>query len=452
VRCVCERLLCLIIHLAKKFGAVIREPKNRKALHCLLLRGGVHEPAGGARMPDPSPRTEAARTQWVAVGSIAAGTFVLVTTEFLPIGLLSQIAADMHVPEGTAGLSVTGPGFIAALAAPILAVAAGRIDRRLIILLLTAAIVAANLIGALAPTFGMLMIGRLILGLAVGGLWTFAVAVGRRLVPESAGARATSVISAGISAGTIFGMPVGALCGDLIGWRAVFAANAVLSLLVLLVQMRFLPRLAASAAIRIGQLRAFAKIRMAAIGLLAAGLIAGAHFIGYTFLEPFLRGTLGLGQTGVALVLAGYAAAGIVGAFAGERLAVLDVRRALVMAALLMAVSVPATAVAASLPAAAVLLVMVWGMAFGAVPVCVQIWMYQSSPKLYEAGSALMVSAFQISLAAGSALGGFLVNARGLSAAFAVSGVVSFLGAAAVTILGRALLPRPGKRAGDVSR
>lgn len=366
---------------------------------------------------------------WPGVASIAAGTFVLVTTEFLPIGLLSPLAADLRVSEGVAGLSVTAPGFIAAIAGPLLALLAGNIDRRIVVIAFTVSIMVSNLIAAIAPNFAVFLVGRLVLGLAVGGLWTFAIAVGRRLVPESAGARATSIISIGISAGTVFGMPVGAVFGHLVGWRAVFAANAVLGLAVLLLQCRFLPRIAASTAIGARHLFEFARVPMARVGLIASGLIAGGHFIAYTFLEPFLRSTLALGQTGVALALAGYAIAGIIGSFLGERLAVHNVRRAFTISAAVLGLSVLAAAATAGTPVGAIAMVLIWGTAFGAWPVCVQIWMFTSSPKLYEAGSALMVSAFQISLAAGATIGGLLVDSMGVGTAFLASGVVAIAGA-----------------------
>ena len=364
---------------------------------------------------------------WPGVWSIAAGIFLLVTTEFLPIGLMSPFARDMRISEGVAGFTVTAPGFVAALAAPVLTVLARDADRRTVVLTLSGAIVLSNLIGALAPNFAVFLVGRFVLGLAVGGLWTFAVAVGRRLVPESAGARATSIISAGISAGTVFGMPVGAVAGDWAGWRTVFAVNAALGLLVVLLQLAFLPRLPTGAAIDVRKLFAFAKIRMARIGLLASGFIASGHFIAYTFLEPYLRDVLGFGQSGVALALTGYAVAGIAGSFAGERFAVRDIRGAFIASAGAVGVTVIAAAASQSVPA--IVSVMAWGFAFGAVPVSVQMWMFTSSPRLYEAGSALMVSAFQIALSAGAAIGGLLVDASGIKSAFVIGGVVCIAGA-----------------------
>lgn len=367
-------------------------------------------------------------TPWLAVASIAAGTFALVTTEFLPIGLLSRIAADLHVTEGVAGLSVTAPGLIAALAGPILLLLANSVDRRTVIVGLTVAIFVSNLIGAMAPTFAIFLVGRVVLGIAVGGLWTFAVAVGRRLVPESAGHRATSIISIGISAGTVFGVPVGAVFGDLVGWRIVFATNGGFALLVVLLQLRLLPAIKIDAAIRFSHLLEFGKIPMARVGLIASGVIAAGHFIAYTYLEPYLRNALKLEQTGVALVLAGYAFTGIFGSFLGERLAVYNIRRAFVISAAVLGLSVIGAILTVQTQGSAIVMVLLWGIAFGAWPVCNQIWMYASSPKLYEAGSALMVSAFQISLSAGATIGGLLVDGRGIAAAFLVGGVVAVLG------------------------
>ena len=156
---------------------------------------------------------------WLAVTSIAVGTFAMVTTEFLPIGLLTAIAGDLGVSEGTAGLMVTVPGIVAAITAPVVTVAAGSIDRRILVVLLTALIVLSNVVAWLTPTFTIMLLGRVLLGLCVGGFWTFAAAIGRRLVPEASGGRATALIIAAISVGTVVGVPAGAMIGELASWR-----------------------------------------------------------------------------------------------------------------------------------------------------------------------------------------------------------------------------------------
>lgn len=389
---------------------------------------------------EPIMPEQSIRSGWIPVWSIAAGTFLLVTSEFLPIGMLSRLATSLHVSEGTAGLAVTAPGFVAAIAAPLLAMLVRDIDRRIIVITLTATIVLSNLVAFLAPSFPVFLIARLILGLGVGGLWTFAVAAGRRLVPETAGARATSIISLGISAGTVFGMPIGAVVADWVGWRPAFAANALFGVIVVLVQLAFLPRVSATSAIDVSRLVAFAKVPMAQIGFVASGLAIGGHFLAYTFLEPFLRGTLGFGREGVPVVLAGYAVAGIVGAFLGEHLGVRNIRLAFAAGAVVVGISAMLTIGLAGTPVAAIATVMIWGVAFGAVPVCLQIWMHAASPKLFEAGSALMVSAVQIALAGGAATGGALVDRAGIPSAFVVGGAVCMIGGLVALLSRRVVL------------
>lgn len=140
---------------------------------------------------------------WAAVASIAMGTFALVTTEFLPVGLLTGISADLQVTEGTAGLLITMPGVVAAFAAPLLTIAAGRIDRRFVLWLLTAIIAVSNIVAALSPNLAVMLMARILLGIGVGGFWAFAAGVGVRLVPAGSAGRATAIILAGISIGTV---------------------------------------------------------------------------------------------------------------------------------------------------------------------------------------------------------------------------------------------------------
>jgi predicted MFS family arabinose efflux permease len=229
-------------------------------------------------------------------------------------------------------------------------------------------------------------------------------------------------------------LPIGMLSPIVAGFRV---TEGMAGLLVILAQVRLLPRLPTIVPINVARLMDFARVPMARIGLIASGFAAAGHFIAYTFLEPYLRDSLAFGPSGVALALTGYAVAGIAGAFAGEHLATRNIRRALAVSSAAVGLFVVAAATFAGAPTAAVIMVMLWGFAFGAVPVCVQVWMFTSSPRLYEAGSALMVSAFQIALAAGAAIGGLLVDSSGIGAAFLVAGVVCVAGAF-VPLLSRA--------------
>src|SRR5260370_5028026 len=148
---------------------------------------GNHAPENG----DSSPLRS-----WLAVGSVTIGAFAFVTTEFLPVGLLPQIARDLGVTPGTAGLMVTIPGVIAAISAPGMMLGAGRIDRRQILLMLSVLLLGSNLISAFASNFASMLLGRAILGAGLCGFWTLALAASGRLVrPPDAANPTASLLS-----------------------------------------------------------------------------------------------------------------------------------------------------------------------------------------------------------------------------------------------------------------
>jgi len=373
---------------------------------------------------------------WLAVASVALGTFAMVTSEFLPIGLLGAIAHDLGVAEGRAGLMVTVPGFTAAFAAPAAALLAGRADRRALLLVLSALILGSNLMVAGAHGFRMLLAGRVLLGLCVGGFWAFAAAVGRRLVPEASGDRATAIVLAGISAGTVLGVPMATAIGNGLGWRGAFIVVALLALATGLAQLVLLPRLPGGEGPGVRSLPLLLHNRTLVKGLGAAALLAGGHFIAYTYLEPFLSHAAGLGGALLSLVLAAYGLAGIVGTFAAERLAARGLRLSFAAVGTLLALAMGGLALIGAHPVAAGLLVTLWGLAFGAVPVCVQLWVFRAAPRQSETGAALMVTVFQLALAAGAGGGGWLVDHASLPAAYA-AGALTALSAALLLLSSR---------------
>jgi predicted MFS family arabinose efflux permease len=374
---------------------------------------------------------------WLAVAAVALGTFAMVTSEFLPIGLLGSMARELGVAEGRAGLMVTVPGFTAAFAAPAAALMAGRLDRRTLLLLLSALILGSNLLVATAASFDVLLAGRVLLGLCVGGFWAFAAAAARRLVPAASGDRATALVLAGISAGTVLGVPLATAIGNSLNWRWAFVLVALLALGAGIAQMLLLPRLPNAERAGWHALPALLRNRSLGTGLVAAALLAGGHFAAYTYLEPFLSHAAGFGSGGVSLAMAAYGLAGIIGTFGGERLASRSLRYAFIAVGILLGAAIGGLALFGVHGLQAVTLVVLWGLAFGAVPVCVQLWVVRAVPRQAETGAALMVTVFQLALAAGAGGGGWLLDHAGLRAAY---GIGSFFALFAVLLLG---LSRP---------
>lgn len=374
---------------------------------------------------DPTPTA-----RWLAVASVALGVFSFVTTEFLPVGILPQIATDLHAPLAMAGLLLTAPGLVAAFCAPAVLVLAGRLDRRHLLLSLTGLLVLADLIGGLASNFPVMVIGRALFGAGLGGFWTVALATGGRLVPARHRPRALSLILAGITLATIVGLPLGSLIGNRLGWRASFLAATLLAAIAGLGQVFALPSLPARGRVMatdFGNVMRQGPFRAAMVLVLC---LFGGNLAAYTYLAAFLQSRSDLGPGAIPIVLLAF---GITSFLANAVMPGALARRArltvglqtLFMAIALLGLARPGGA----LPLTLALLIL-WAIPFGAVPLCLNHWTQRLSSVAPEAGSALYVSTVQIAIALGSAGGAVAVAQLGLPANFALGAVLSMAGGA----------------------
>jgi predicted MFS family arabinose efflux permease len=382
--------------------------------------------------PSPSPKPHG--SPWLAVLSVATGAFALVTTEFLPVGLLPAIAAELGVTEGVAGMLVTVPGIVAALAAVLVTVGVGKTDRRYVIWGLTMTLVLSNALVALSHSFPLILVGRALLGIGVGGFWAIGPALSTRLVSPEAATRATAVVFAGVSVGTVAGVPAGAFLGELFGWRTAFAAAGAIGLLVLLTQMVLLPKLPPEKAITFRQLPELLRVSKARLGILATVLVFLGQFSAYTYISPFLSQVTHLSATTISTLLLAYGAAGFVGNLIGGALVARSVRTSLIVTGVTLGVAIGALPLLGANAWAAAALVVLWGVGFGMMPISVQTWIFQAAPHAMESGGAVFVSIVQIALASGALVGGLTVDHAGVSGAMALGGGLALAMAALIAV------------------
>ncbi|WNI18467.1 MFS transporter [Actinacidiphila sp. ITFR-21] len=374
--------------------------------------------------------------RWAAVVSVAFCSFSLVLSEFLPIGLLSDISDGLRVSPGTAGLLVVVPGLTAAIAAPTTTILAGRADRRVVLCALAALIAASDLLAGVSPNLAVMLLARVLLGIGVGGFWVFGTGVAPRLVDATDATRATAAITSGIALATVASLPLGSLLGNVASWRVAFVLGAGLALAALIAQLLLLPPLPSvsrnSLRSLLGIVRSAAS-RTVLIGCVATFL---AQFAAYTYLEPYLGDHVGFSPTGVTLVLLGFGLAGLVGNCTFTRLIDATPRRAVTAFMTMTAAAIAVLPwVEASAPAV-IALVALWGTFWGALPLGLQIFMMRTAGTAAEGGQALFVSTIQVSLAGGSALGGLVVDGAGIGSAFEVAAALAVLGAAVVAVRG----------------
>ncbi|TPJ18461.1 MFS transporter [Mesorhizobium sp. B2-7-2] len=397
------------------------------------------EPATGAidaavlDRTEPEERSEPA---WAAVVSLALGVFGLVTAEFLPASLLTRLAQDLGVSEGAAGQAVTATAVVGAIAAPTMAIVTKRLDRRLVMWILSVLLIVSNLVAAFASSLTMLLLARVVLGVALGGFWSMSAAMALRLVPMRLMPRAMSIILTGVSVATVTAAPVGAYVGDIWGWRTAFMIAAVVGGLALLVQLATLPGLPPTTVASFRTLVEVLKRPMIRIALLVVLLVASGQFAGFTYVRPFLETVPAMPIETISLVLLAYGIGGFFGNFAGAFLAERNLKMAVGLAPLLIALSAAALLALGASPIAAAVAVTAWGFAFGAVPVGLQTWLVRAAPDQAESAGGLMVATFQVAIALGAIFGGLLVDHAGVASAFAYGGVATLLAALVAFLMG----------------
>nr|VUD29166.1 Putative arabinose efflux permease [Raoultella sp. NCTC 9187] len=255
------------------------------------------------------------RRRWTAVIAVGLATFSVVTTEMLPVGLLTSIAETLSITTGSAGLMISLPALLAALFAPFVVIASGGIDRRWILCGLLALLVIANLASALAPNLILMLAARILVGFCMGGIWAIAGGLASRLVPQNATGLATSIIFGGVAAASVLGVPLGAFIGDAIGWRWAFGIMAIFSALVLVFHLAVIPSLPVTGSANISQFITQLGNRKIQTGLFLTLLLVTGHFVAFTFVRPLLISVSGVDTQWIGAILFAYGAAGIAGNF-----------------------------------------------------------------------------------------------------------------------------------------
>lgn len=363
----------------------------------------------------PNPAATSAQHPWMAVTAVGLATFSVVTTEMLPVGLLTPIAETLDTSTGTAGLMISLPALLAALFAPLVVIASGGIDRRKILCGLLGLLVVANIASALAPSMAWMLAARVLVGFCMGGIWAIAGGLACRLVPDHSVGLATSIIFGGVAAASVLGVPLGALIGDFAGWRWAFGGMALFCGLVLALHLAVIPGLPVTGSVTLRQFGEQLGNRKLQVGLLLTLALVAGHFMVFTFVRPLLVSVSGFDTQWVGALLFAYGFAGIVGNFLAG---VIAAQRT---AQTLMAISsglllTPALFLIVGDSNLGGIVLLVWGLAYGGVSVGLMTWMMKAAPRAMEIATALYVGVFNVAIALGAWAGGLVLDEVGLTA------------------------------------
>lgn len=370
---------------------------------------------------------------WGAVLAMSLAAFVLVASEFMPVSLLTPIAADLQVTEGQAGQGISVSGLFALFTSLLIPMLAARVDRKPLLLSLTLLMILSGAVVAFAPSYWMFMVGRALIGVAIGGFWSLSAATAMRLVPEDQITRAMAIVNGGNALATVVAAPLGAYLGAVIGWRGAFFCVVPVALITTVWLLVSLPTLKAQTRSGTGNVFNLMKRMPVALGMLAVSVFFMGQFMLFTYLRPFLETVTHVSVSMLSLMLLVLGLAGLAGTFLIEAFLKKGLHRTLIVIPLLMAVIALGLVSFGSSAITTTVLLGFWGLVATAAPVGWWTWLARTLPNDAEAGGGLMVAIVQLAITSGATAGGLVFDLNGYRATFELSALL--LGVAAVLAL-----------------
>ncbi|WP_339521588.1 MFS transporter [Pseudomonas sp. EL_65y_Pfl2_R96] len=376
------------------------------------------------------PAHRSTEQSWGAVFAMSLAAFVLVASEFMPVSLLTPIAADLHITEGQAGQGLSVSGLFALFASLLIASVAARVDRKPLLLSLTLLMILSGTVVAFAPNYWMFMIGRALIGVAIGGFWSLSAATAMRLVPDDQITRAMAIVNGGNALATVIAAPLGSFLGALIGWRGAFLCVIPVAIVASTWLLFSLPAMKSQSGSGTGNVFRLMQSLPVALGMVAVSVFFVGQFMLFTYLRPFLETVTHVSVSMLSLMLLVLGLAGLAGTFLIEPFLKNGLHRTLIVIPILMAVIALALVSFGSSAATTTVLLGLWGLVATAAPVGWWTWLARTLPEAAEAGGGLMVAIIQLAIASGATVGGLVFDSSGYRTTFELS--AALLGVAAV--------------------
>ena len=346
----------------------------------------------------------------LALYALTAGAFGIGTTEFVIMGLLMQVSADLHVSLAAAGLLISGYALGVFVGAPLLTAATSRLPRKAVLVALMILFTVGNLACALAPNYTVLMIARVVTSLAHGTFFGVGAVVATHLVNEDRKASAISIMFTGLTVATLLGVPAGAWLGLQYGWRATFWAVAAIGVIATVVIAALVPseKRDANPPAFAAELRAIARPQVL-LGLLMTVLGFGGMFTVYTYIQPLLTQVTGFADAAVSPILLVFGVGMIIGNLLGGRFADRRLPAALLVTLFGLALVMGLMSFALHSRVAMIVFTGLLGAAAFATVSPLQLWVLKQAGAAQSLASSLNIGAFNLGNALGAWLGGLVI-------------------------------------------
>ncbi|MGB8973795.1 MAG: MFS transporter [Pseudomonas capeferrum] len=358
---------------------------------------------------------------------LATSAFLIVTTEFLMVGLLPGLARDLDVSISSAGQLITLFAFTVMLAGPPLTAALAHLDRRKLFAAILALFAAANALAAIAPNIWVLAVARFLPALALPVFWGTASETAARMISPDRQGQAVARVYLGISAALLLGIPLGTLAANAIGWRGAFWVLAAASALMAFAVLAWMPAVARQPKVDFSQQARIFREPIFLANVALSVLVFTAMFIAYTYLADMLERTAGVATADVGWWLMGFGAIGLLGNWLGGRAVRQSPIKATALFLALLGVGMAAFSPLASAPVTLWAALALWGIANTALyPIC-QVRVMNAVSHSQALAGTTNVSAANAGIGLGALLGGLVIPAFGVSSLGYVAAGVALL-------------------------
>lgn len=350
-------------------------------------------------------------TRWLPLIGLTFAVFVFNTSEFMPIGLLTDIATDLNISEARAGLLISIYAWVVAIMSLPLMIMVSKMELKRLLLSIIALFVVSHVASAFAEGYYTLMLSRIGVACAHSIFWSIAPPLAVRTVPDGKRALGLSTIATGSSVAMVVGLPLGRVVGLYVGWRMTFLSIAIISALIFIFIAVVFPKLQSRGKFAFKQLPDLLHNRVLVGVFIMSVLFATAHYTGYSYIEPFLGKVAALSPDVVTLVLIVFGASGMLGSIAFSKYYMANRRRFMLVMTLGPALCLLLLQVAAASLLSVVAVCIMWGAMATAFNIAFQDNTIRFAPEnATSIGMSIFSGFFNLGIGSGAYVGGLVVS------------------------------------------